>query len=177
MLLSARRTSADKKGFTIAELLIVIAIIGILTAILVLALVGKVEQIRRTVDLENARSIRSQVTYALINGTMQLHEDDAGIVTLVSKKNIDIKGCVGKDKPKIMQLGRRITLPSGQKSLKAVVTSLIDGNYRCRQRKNDWYAVVVYGDGSSYYWEGKGTLVLTKGTRYSWDEVMGSGDG
>lgn len=32
-----------------------------------------------------------------------------------------------------MQLGKRITLPG----------------------KNDWYAVVVYGDGSSYYWKGK----------------------
>lgn len=155
--------------------MIVIAIIGILTAILVPILVGKVEQTRRTADLENARSIRAQVTYALIDGTMQLHEDDAGIVILVSNKNIDIKVCVGKDRPKITKLGKRITLPSGQKSLKAVVNRLIGENYRCQQRKNDWYAVVVYGDGSSYYWEGKGAPNLIKGTRYSWDEVMSSG--
>lgn len=136
---------------------------------------GKVEQARRVADLENARSIRSKVTYSLIDGTMQLNEDDAGIVVLVSKKNIDIKGCVGKEKPKITQLGKKLTLPSGQTSLKAVVISLLDENYRCQQRKNDWYAVAVYGDGSSYYWEGKGSPILTKGTRYSWDEVMSSG--
>ena len=157
------------------ELLIVITIVGVLTAILLPIFSGKVEQTRRTADLENARSIRSQVTYALIDRTMQLHEDDAGIVTLVSRKNIDVKGCVGKDRPKITQLGKRITLPSGQKSLKLVVSSLIGENYRCRQRKNDWYAVVVYGGGSSYYWEGKGAPNLIRGTRYNWDEVMGSG--
>lgn len=137
---------------------------------------GKVEQVRRTVDLENARSIQSEVTYALIDGPIQLSEDEAGIVVLVSRKSIDIKGCVGKNKPRITQLGKKLMLPSGQTSLKTVVSTFIDENYRCQQRKNDWYAVVVYGDGSSYYWEGKGSLILTKGTRYDWNEVMGSGN-
>ena len=137
---------------------------------------GKVEQVRRTVDLENARSIQSEVTYALIDGPIQLSEDEAGIVVLVSRKSIDIKGCVGKNKPRITQLGKKLMLPSGQTSLKTVVSTFIDENYRCQQRKNDWYAVVVYGDGSSYYWEGKGSPILTKGTRYDWNEVMGSGN-
>lgn len=54
------------KGFTLIEIIVVIAIIGILAAILVPSLLGYVRKARRTSDIASAKEILNNVDYVLV---------------------------------------------------------------------------------------------------------------
>ena len=64
----------NKKGFTLAELLIVVAIIAVLVAIAIPILNDKLEKARRAVDMHTARSVESILATAFTDGTIQIHE-------------------------------------------------------------------------------------------------------
>jgi len=59
-----------KRGFTLAELLIVTAIIAVLTAIAIPIFSQQLEKSRETVDLYNIRTAYSEVYLALTEGTL-----------------------------------------------------------------------------------------------------------
>ena len=61
-----------KKGFTLAELLIVIAIIGVLVGIAIPVLNSQLEKSRKAKDLHTARSIESVLAAAVNDGTIEL---------------------------------------------------------------------------------------------------------
>ena len=52
----------NQKGFTLVELIIVIAILGILVALFVPRIMGNVEDARRSKEISNARTIASEIT-------------------------------------------------------------------------------------------------------------------
>ena len=54
----------SKKGFTLAELLIVVAIIAVLVAISIPIFTNQLEKAREAVDMENIRSAYSTMKYA-----------------------------------------------------------------------------------------------------------------
>ena len=54
----------SKNGFTLAELLIVVAIIAVLVAVSIPIFNGQLEKARRAVDMQNARIIKSALTNA-----------------------------------------------------------------------------------------------------------------
>ena len=60
----------SKKGFTLAELLIVVAIIAVLVAVSIPIFNGQLEKARRAVDMQNARIIKSALTNAYNEGRM-----------------------------------------------------------------------------------------------------------
>ena len=79
----------NKKGFTLAELLIVVAIIAVLVAISIPVFTKRLEASRETTDLANLRSAYAAAEVALLsepksikNATMQYKPDDPiGMVT------------------------------------------------------------------------------------------------
>ena len=60
----------NKKGFTLAELLIVVAILAVLVAVSIPIFTSQLEKSRESVDAANIRSQYSEVmAEAIINGT------------------------------------------------------------------------------------------------------------
>lgn len=59
----------NNKGFTLAELLIVIAIIAALVAIMIPTFGGQVEKAREAADLANLRAAYADATMKYLNGT------------------------------------------------------------------------------------------------------------
>ena len=75
----------QNKGFTLAELLIVVAIIGILVAISIPIFSTQLEKARRTVDIANARSIESALATMVNDGTIEIGENHKGIWVYVQR--------------------------------------------------------------------------------------------
>mgnify|MGYP001102630750 CR=1 FL=1 len=61
-----KKQKTGNNGFTLAELLIVVAIIGVLVAISMPVFAGHLEKSRETVDLANVRSAYSEVMAAVM---------------------------------------------------------------------------------------------------------------
>ena len=68
----------SKKGFTLAELLIVVAIIAVLVAVSIPIFNGQLEKARRAVDMQNARIIKSALTNAYNEGRMDIPKQAEG---------------------------------------------------------------------------------------------------
>jgi prepilin-type N-terminal cleavage/methylation domain-containing protein len=58
----------NKKGFTLAELLIVVAIIGVLVAISIPIFTSQLEKAREATDLANIRSAYAECSAAVLTG-------------------------------------------------------------------------------------------------------------
>lgn len=66
-----RRMRENKKGFTLAELLVVVAIIAILVAVSIPIFTGKLEEARKNTDLANERAAKA----AAISDYMQSDQE------------------------------------------------------------------------------------------------------
>ena len=67
-----KHLTCHESGFTLAELLIVVAIIGVLVAISIPIFNAQMEKARQAVDVHNARSIESALVIACNSGDIQL---------------------------------------------------------------------------------------------------------
>ena len=160
----------DHKGFSLVELIVVIAIMVSLIAVLVLAVTKYLEKSRRSTDIANAKEIEKTVSYNMLDGVVQINDDNTGIAVIVDKKNpITVSACNNKEKPKIFRAVKKTTFQQGKNINNAI--DGIDSDIRCTQKNIDWYAVTMYRDETSYYWEGKGSKNFTKAKRYKWSEL------
>ena len=60
----------NKKGFTLAELLIVVAIIAVLVAIATPIFTSQLEKSRESTDVANARDYYAEIAVALVDGSL-----------------------------------------------------------------------------------------------------------
>ena len=71
-----KKLRKNEKGFTLAELLIVVAIIGVLVAISIPIFTSQLEKAREATDLANIRSAYAECTTAVLTG-----EADTGVAS------------------------------------------------------------------------------------------------
>lgn len=72
--------SKKQKGFTLAELLIVVAIIAVLVAVAIPIFRNQLEKARRAVDMQNARAVQSALTNAYSTGELSISKSNSGKV-------------------------------------------------------------------------------------------------
>lgn len=85
----------NKKGFTLGELLIVVAIIAVLVAISIPIFTNQLEKARRAVDLQTARTIESVLANAVNDGTIQFPSK------MDNKNNYSVYVMISRDKNSI----------------------------------------------------------------------------
>ena len=61
----------NKKGFTLAELLIVVAIIAVLTAIAIPVFTSQLEKSREATDASNIRAAYAEIAVGLLDGSLE----------------------------------------------------------------------------------------------------------
>ena len=133
----------QNKGFTLAELLIVVAIIGVLVAISIPIFSKQLEKSRRAVDLSNARNIESTLMYDLMDGDLKLDDNQAAYVYVSRNYPCECKVTNG---------GTSGTTTTAE-FLKLVKESGIvtdDLRVKCRNVNGGgwyWYCFYVYGNG------------------------------
>ncbi|MBS6642529.1 MAG: prepilin-type N-terminal cleavage/methylation domain-containing protein [Clostridiaceae bacterium] len=76
----------NKKGFTLAELLIVVAIIAVLVAVSVPVFNSKLERSREAADVANMRAAKAAAVAAYLNGELDItktlyYDAENGIIT------------------------------------------------------------------------------------------------
>ena len=165
-----------KQGFTLAELLIVVAIIAVLVAISIPIFTSQLEKSRRAVDLTNARNIRSALSAAMNDGSLFFQSEDATLYLFVSRNGTN--GGVNS-----VEAGTSIfvdgTIYDGQGHGQNMVWNFlkkygISNQMRMKQKSTavDWYGVSIDGRGRSYYYEGNGKIgQLQRAKKYDWSDL------
>ena len=83
----------NKKGFTLAELLIVVAIIAVLVAIAIPIFTSQLEKAREATDAANIRAAYAEVQTAVLSGEAtgkaKIQEDGSAVETVTLKQQKD----------------------------------------------------------------------------------------
>jgi type IV pilus assembly protein PilA len=88
---------ASEKGFTLAELLIVIAIIGVLTAVSIPIFLGQLDKAKAAADMANVRSAKGAAVTEYLSSSqtsaaVYYYDANNGTITMDSAKASSIKG-------------------------------------------------------------------------------------
>lgn len=168
------------KGFTLAELLIVVAIIAVLVAISIPIFTSQLEKARRTVDINNARNIRSVLANAINNGDFVFNKEDAMLEVEITRgrRNGGFTGNAGGVQNDLMINGITYhdTKDGGTHGFDLVWNYLVKNgipkNLTMKQKNSsvDWYGVCINGKGESFYCEGVGKAGSNR-KMYAWSDL------
>ncbi len=92
-----KKLHKNEKGFTLAELLIVVAIIGVLVAISIPIFTSQLEKAREATDQANLRAKYAEVMACALTGTA---DETNGITVTTADGKITVKGTVDKAQQK-----------------------------------------------------------------------------
>lgn len=84
----------NNKGFTLAELLIVVAIIAVLTAIAIPVFTTQLEKSREATDASNIRAAYAEISVALLDGSLAKADDS---LTISGGYTAKLSGAVSSD--------------------------------------------------------------------------------
>lgn len=115
----------NKKGFTLMEMMIVVAIIAILVAIAIPTFTGSIEKAKKATDDANFRALKAIITAAYLSGELTIEDIEKGEDVYYLKKDgesytkesddaIDAKTGDGK-------IGYKVSINSSTNSLEFVV--------------------------------------------------------
>lgn len=71
-----KREKRNQRGFTLAEMLIVVAIIGVLVSISVPVFTNKLEKAREAADISNMRTAKSAAVMEYLDGSLDWEKED-----------------------------------------------------------------------------------------------------
>ena len=92
----------EKKGFTLAELLIVVAIIAVLVAVAIPVFTAQLEKARQSTDLANIRSSYAEATAAYLTDNKASTGGEYKVQNTSGKLDkIDLSGLTGPLKEKV----------------------------------------------------------------------------
>ena len=115
-----KKLKNSKKGFTLAELLIVVAIIGVLVAISIPIFTSQLEKARDAADAANLRAAYAEVSAKVLEGEADVTSDP---VTITGTK----AGFTGVDNIAGISTTTDSTLKAAVKGQKITVTAHADG--------------------------------------------------
>lgn len=149
-----KRKIESAKGFTLAELLIVVAIIAVLVAIGIPIFTSQLEKSREAVDLSDVRSAYAEVMMAAITGdTTAIYTKDASQTIYDSQNNVySITVKPLKQKQDDWQTALPITIGGVSSNDKEHWIDKPGANGQCRIVYTP--AQGVTGDYVTFYWEG-----------------------
>ena len=91
-----KRMKKNKKGFTLAELLIVVAIIGVLVAVSIPIFTSQLEKAREATDEANLRALYAEAASALLTEDTSANADDINGASLTVTKEGDVYTATAK---------------------------------------------------------------------------------
>ncbi len=161
-------------AFTLAELLVVVAIIGVLTAISIPIFSSQLEKSRRATDMANARNVLSALKMGYMSGDIEFTSDsspsrnDHYACVTVAVGISDMQICVSDN---IKVFGQTA---GGSNHMASYIKSCGLDNLRVKSRTLeddggwDFYTVILYSDGTSRI--ASGTLRDDQATAWSSDD-------
>lgn len=88
----------NKKGFTLMEMLIVVAIIAVLVAIAIPTFSGALTKSKEAADVANIRALYAQAQIAMLNDDAAVPADEAALLGLDSSITLNYNGSGATDK-------------------------------------------------------------------------------